>query len=50
MQIVSRCDNLQEMSNLIFWKKKKITSLSSAILAQRVVKLNFHENILLNEY
>ena len=37
MQIVSFGDNLQEMSNPVFWEKKKknIINLSSAELAQR---------------
>ena len=41
MQIASNGDNLYEMSDLISGKNKKnITNLSSAELAQRVVKVN----------
>ena len=40
VQIVSRGDNLHEISKPIFWKNKKnIISLSSAEFAQRVVKV-----------
>ena len=41
MHIVSNGDNLHEMSNPIFWGKKyeNITNLSSAELAQKVVKV-----------
>ena len=41
MQIVSIGDNLHEMSNLFSEKiKKNIIYLSSAKLAQRVIKIN----------
>ena len=45
MQIVSIGDNLHEMSNPIFWEKKKkiITNLSSPELAQREVKIKIFE-------
>ena len=40
MQIVSIGDNLHEMSNPVFWEKKKsITNLSYAELAQAVIKV-----------
>ena len=44
MQVFSNGDNLHEMSNTVFWeklkkKKIKITSLLSAELAKRVVKV-----------
>ena len=44
MQIVSTGDNLHERSNHVFWGKKKkkrknITNLSSAELAQNVVNI-----------
>ena len=42
MQIVSNEDNLHEMSNPVFWRKKNkknITSVLSAEFGQRVVKL-----------
>ena len=43
MQIVSTGDNLHEISKPIFSKKNKknIVKLSSAELAQRVVKVNY---------
>ena len=43
MQIVSNGDNLHEMSNPVSWEnnKKKIINISSADLAQRVLKVNF---------
>ena len=40
MQIFSNGDNLREMSNPIFWKKRKNINLSSAEFAHRVVKQN----------
>ena len=41
MQIVSIGDNLHEISNPVFWENKKnIINLSSAELAQKVVKVN----------
>ena len=41
MQIVSKVENLYEMSNPVFWEKdkKNIISLSSAELSKRVVKV-----------
>ena len=47
MQIVSNRDNLYEMSNLFYGIKnmKSITNLSSAELAQRVVKVKTCERL-----
>ena len=39
MQTVSYRDNLHEMSNSIVWEKQENIILSSAELAQRVVKV-----------
>ena len=40
MQIVSIGDNLHEISNPVFWeKKKKYSNFSSAELAKSVVKV-----------
>ena len=40
MQIVSNGDNLLEISNPVFWEKsEKLTNMSSAELAQRVIKV-----------
>ena len=42
MQIVSKIDSLHEMSNFVFWenRKKNFIKLSSAELAERVIKSN----------
>ena len=39
MHTVSSGDSLHEMSNPVFWQKKKNINLSSAKLAKRVIKL-----------
>ena len=50
MQIVSNGDNLHEMSNPVFsGNKKNVSSLSSAELAQRVVKVNSLPNFYLSQ-
>ena len=47
IQILSKRDNLHEMSNPFFWKNKKnITDLSFAELAKRVVKVNLLNEVL----
>ena len=44
MQIVSKGDNLHEMSNPVFCEKlENVITLSSAKLAQRVVKVKVHK-------
>ena len=46
MQVVSAGDNLHEMSKPIFWEKyENISSLSSAELAQRVLRVKSFRNI-----
>ena len=50
MQIVSIGDNLHEMLNPVFWEKikKSITNVSSAELAQKVVKVMSSSDFSLN--